>query len=703
MFSFRQNTSAATTAASDGLPDASTREFLRARADEVGVTLPPMGKTPRTWWAPWRALAGPALDLPSRKWPFVRTLARHTRVILLLGILVRTVSYVASALIPWSLGLLLDSGLDQGIGAHLIEPSLVFIAMVALMALGDGLGQMSDIGLWMGAAMNAVRSVGKRLGDNGRAIKRDLPAGDIVTALLTDADYLGGAFAWCPEIVAAIVSTIVVCVLMFTASPPLGLVVIIGLPLVIVGMTFLVKPLQKRQAVAREEQGKLTTISTDAVSGLRVLRGIGGEDVYNDTYRAQSARVRDAGIRVASTSAMLTMLRQSMPMVFTALVVGYGAVLTFEGSLSAGELVAFYGFTTFLRNPISVATNSIQQFTRAWVGVRKMTRVLEVPPLVGDSLVGQSAPVGGSDMDEGAAASAAGTVRSSRDQSLRDDGSPSSIDWNTAELTDARTGVTVRPGRLTALVAADPDVSAALARRLGRVEDQDVVLASGRDLRTVPVEEVRRSVFLSEAEFQLFAGTLRDEVEGAAAQPRRSRGVTELVQREVIEDSTRRENILFRPHESDDDPRLLEALHVADAHDVLDSLPGGLGGVISEKGRNLSGGQRQRVALARAVASQAPVLIAVEPTSAVDSHTEARVAERLAGARRGRTTVVVSASPLVLEQCDEVVLLDRDGRELTRGTHGGLGRSALAGDPSARLYRAVVNREAGEPDEIAHR
>jgi ABC-type multidrug transport system fused ATPase/permease subunit len=96
------------------------------------------------------------------------------------------------------------------------------------------------------------------------------------------------------------------------------------------------------------------------------------------------------------------------------------------------------------------------------------------------------------------------------------------------------------------------------------------------------------------------------------------------------------------------------------------------------------------------VAADAPVLIAVEPTSAVDSHTEARIARKLAEARRGRTTVVVTASPLVLEHCEEVVLLDADGRELARGTHEDLRLAAARGDEAARAYRAVVGREAGE-------
>ena len=113
---------------------------------------------------------------------------------------------------------------------------------------------------------------------------------------------------------------------------------------------------------------------------------------------------------------------------------------------------------------------------------------------------------------------------------------------------------------------------------------------------------------------------------------------------------------------------MLRALEAASAVDVLDALPDGLDGTVEERGRSYSGGQRQRIALARALLTEAPVLVLVEPTSAVDAHTEARIAERLTDHRRGRTTVVTTVSPLLLGQADEVVLLE-DGLVAARGTH----------------------------------
>jgi len=110
-------------------------------------------------------------------------------------------------------------------------------------------------------------------------------------------------------------------------------------------------------------------------------------------------------------------------------------------------------------------------------------------------------------------------------------------------------------------------------------------------------------------------------------------------------------------------------------------VAGGLEGAITEAGRSLSGGQRQRVALARVLAADAPVLVLHEPTTAVDTATEQRIADGLRRLRRGRTTLLITSSPTLLAAADRVVLL-HEGRVVAEGDHAG-----LTTDPR---YRAAV-------------
>ena len=184
------------------------------------------------------------------------------------------------------------------------------------------------------------------------------------------------------------------------------------------------------------------------------------------------------------------------------------------------------------------------------------------------------------------------------------------------------------------------------------------VRLGGVDLSAARLDDVRHQVLVSDTGSSLFAGTLQDAID---------------------------------PHGRLTREQAETALRVANAEDVYDALPEGWQGQLDERGRGLSGGQRQRVVLARALAVDAPILVLVEPTSAVDAHTEARIAERVTELRRGRTTVVSTVSPLWLHHADRVVLL-RDGLVVAEGEHAHL----LEHDAA---YRDVVIRSMDAADE----
>jgi ABC-type multidrug transport system fused ATPase/permease subunit len=174
-------------------------------------------------------------------------------------------------------------------------------------------------------------------------------------------------------------------------------------------------------------------------------------------------------------------------------------------------------------------------------------------------------------------------------------------------------------------------------------------------LTALPLDTVRRRVLVGDKDPRMFTGPLRRELDPAGRAT---------------------------------DAELERAIGTAAAEDVLEALPGGLDAEVEERGRSFSGGQRQRLVLARALLADPEILVLDEPTSAVDAHTEARIAERLKAARAGRSTVVMTTSPLLLETCDEVALVT-DGRVEANGTH----RALMSSNP---LYRAVVTRGEDE-------
>ena len=601
----------------------------------------------------------------------LRWLLRRAAVPVTLATLAACTSNIIQAIVPAFLGQALDAGIENGLNGRVWGIGALLLVLFVVYAVGDTMMSYFGVTAWMRTAFDVDRLVGRQISATGKDLSRQVSTGEVATIIASDADYLGKLIEHLPALLGAAASFLVVAVLMLRTSVSLGLIVILGMPLVAAIVTLVIRPLQKRQAVQREAHSAVTTVTTDTVAGLRILRGIGGEDVFARRYRDASQELRRRGVEVASSQATLMTLQVLLPGLFAAIVVWVAARMAVAGSLTPGGLITFYGYTAYLSWPLWVFTSSVQDYTRAVVGARRLSRLLEVAPAAG-SLVERL------NLDPAAAHPVSG------------------------DLVDTGSGLRLKEGRMTALVCSDPQVSADLATRLGRFTDAGpTVTLAGRPLTTMPLEQVRASVVVSGATAQLFTGTLREALDVRSGPDPQPAELEDLLRAETERTTGADVDQQVRPQEREapGDDRLIEAVGIADAGDVLTSLSEGLAGMITEKGRSLSGGQRQRVALARALLTEAPTLVLIEPTSALDSHTEARVAAQVHRARAGRTTVVVTASPLVLEACDEVILLDSSGTELLRSTHRELMAMARDGHAQAADYRAVVSRAMGEDAE----
>ncbi len=220
------------------------------------------------------------------------------------------------------------------------------------------------------------------------------------------------------------------------------------------------------------------------------------------------------------------------------------------------------------------------------------------------------------------------------------------------DLVDEVSGLRITPGTFAAVATARHSDAAALVDRLGGF--QPGATWAGQPVTDLDPAPLREQLLVADNDADLFAGYLAQVVTGR------------------------------RDVDAVGEAAVLKALHAAGADDVVRGLRGGLGSRIDSGGRNLSGGQRQRVRLARAILADPTVLLAVDPTSAVDAATEATIVDRLTRSRRGRTTLVTSTSALVLQGADEVHLL-AGHRIVASGTHTSLLRDQPA-------YAALVLR-----------
>ncbi|PIG91700.1 peptidase domain-containing ABC transporter [Gloeocapsopsis sp. IPPAS B-1203] len=105
--------------------------------------------------------------------------------------------------------------------------------------------------------------------------------------------------------------------------------------------------------------------------------------------------------------------------------------------------------------------------------------------------------------------------------------------------------------------------------------------------------------------------------------------------------------------------QIVRACQIAEADEFISKLPDKYQTILGEFGANISGGQRQRLAIARAIVTEPPVLILDESTAGLDPVSEAQVLDRLLRYRRGKTTILISHRPKVINRADWIVLLDQ--------------------------------------------
>src|SRR6476660_2923882 len=524
---------------------------------------------------------------------------------------------LSQALMPFAIGRAIQHGIVDHDNHELAYWTLLLLALGLVQAFAGIMRHRFAVFNWLQASFRLAQIVAHHAARSGPAVRAQLSTGEVVATVSNDAMRAGGAYDITARLSGAVVAYIVVAFILLSSSVVLGLVVLIGVPVLVLMLGLIIKPLQTRQRDQREEVGRLTALGADTAAGLRVLRGIGGEQAFFDRYRRRSQEVRFAGVRVSLPQSTLDAAQVFIPGLFVVFVTWLGARFALEGKIDTGDLVAFYGSAVFLVIPLRTSAEAVDKITRALVGARRMLNVLEV------------------------------------ERDIPEPESPAEPPPAGAGLVDPRSGLVVHPGEITCLVSALPDDTAAIADRLGRFGEEDGVVFGGVQLADLPVADIRSRIVVSEADPVLFAGTLRHELDPWG----RANG---------------------------DDAKILTAVSIANAEDILDALPEGLDAPVDERGRSFSGGQRQRLVLTRALLSEADVLVLVEPTSAVDAPTEARIAARLRDARAGRTTVIVTSSPRVLDRADRVVYV-HEGLAVADGTH----RELLRARPD---YREVVTR-----------
>lgn len=440
-----------------------------------------------------------------------------------------------------------------------------------------------------------------------------LKSGEVLTIATEDADQTADIIEVVPLLISSLVAVVVAALALGLADIRLGLLVIVGT----VAILSILAVMSKRiGASTREQQTRVARAGAkvaDLITGLRPLHGFGGNHAAFGSYRKVSRDARHQAITVARVNGAYAGTALALNAVLAAAVSLTAGWLALDGRITIGELVMAVGLAQFIIEPLKMFSEMPKYVMMARASAERMALVLTAQPVTAP---GARRPAAGGGL----------ALDGVRYGALR------GLEFEVAA------------GEFVAIAAYRPraaaDLASLLAVKVAPEAYGGVVRVGGQALADLSVEAVREHMLVNPYDGEIFAGTLRTNIDPSGT----SRTIAEAVEASMLTD--------------------VVALH----RDGLDYA-------VRDRGANLSGGQRQRLSLARALAADSDVLVLHNPTTAVDAVTEQLIARNVAKLRRGRTTVVITSSPALLDAADRVLVLD-DGVITAQDTH----RNLLAGD-----------------------
>jgi ABC-type multidrug transport system fused ATPase/permease subunit len=460
--------------------------------------------------------------------------------------------------------------------------------------------------------------------------------GQLMSQINLQAASLGNIVMVIPPIFEALLTLIGMLVIAWLIEWRLALLAMLVVPFLYWSFGSYGKRIVPRIERVQQLEWRSLSIVHEAMAMLRVIVSFGRERFEHQRFREQGRTAVDERVRLTVSQSVYTLTVQTMTAAGTSLVLGFGAWQVIQGRITVGELIIVMSYIASVYQPLEQISTTVGTIHEQLVQFRASLALLDTDPEV------KEAP-DAIELDRAQGHLVARGVSFSftgRRDTLRD------------------VSFEARPGETVAVVGPTGAGKTTLTNLLIRFFDPQTgsITLDGIDIRRLTLRSLREQFSVVLQEPLLFSGTIA-------------------------------ENIRYGKLEADQ-AELEHAARAANAHDFIIALPDGYDTVIGERGAQLSGGERQRIAVARAFLKDAPILILDEPTSSIDSRTEAVILDALDGLMAGRTAFMVAHRLSTIRHADQILVIDK-GQIVERGTHSEL---LVKGG----LYRALYEAQRRE-------
>ena len=383
----------------------------------------------------------------------------------------------------------------------------------------------------------------------------------------------------------------------------LALIALLVSPLMFL-LTFVFRPrIRAGWRKFRASESAAMAVAQESLGASRLVKSYGQEERKNKELVSHYDASLAASLKVQVDSAVYSLLVGILTAAGLAAVlyIGIGHV---PGILTLGSLLVVNYYVTQLYGPLRNVGQSILDIQMSLTGVERYRAVLDEKPDVPES------------------PNARPLVRAKGKIEFRN----VSFEYTKAHPVLHDISFEVPSGNRLGVVGPTGSGKTTLSALLLRLFDptSGVITLDDIDLRDYKLADLRNQYAVVHQETVLFSTSVAENIR--FAQPN-------AIMEEVIAAAT-----------------------AAKAHDFITNLPNGYETLVGERGMKLSGGERQRISLARAFLKNAPILILDEPTSSLDTHTEAAILDTVQELMKGRTTLMIAHRPSTLRDCNMILV-----------------------------------------------